>query len=205
VKEGDIRLKTALGGGSVYDIGVYCINAARYLFRDEPTNVFAYSIGGKDHRFQEIDEMTTATLQFPHDRLATFTCSFGAADVSSYRLIGTTGDLRVEPAYDHRNNLAHHLTVNGKTTQKTFVQRGQFAAELDYFSQCIQNGETPEPSGHEGLADVRIIEAIYRSAKKKEPVWLEPLQKSTRPSTEQEINKPTTSPPDLILTESPTY
>jgi glucose-fructose oxidoreductase len=205
VKEDDIRLQGKLGGGSVYDIGVYCINAARYLFRDEPIEVVAQSVSSGDCRFEEVDEMTSAVLRFPRDRLASFTCSFGAADVSSYRVIGTTGDLRLEPAYDHQVNLSHHLTVNGRTKRKTFVTRDQFAAELLYFSRCVQEGEPPEPSGHEGLADVRIIEAIYRSAREKSPCMLEPLQKTQRPTPEQEIHKPTASKPPLVMTQSPSY
>ena len=45
--------------------------------------------------------MTSAILRFPGERLAPFTCSFGAADVASYRIVGTKGDLRVEPAYEY--------------------------------------------------------------------------------------------------------
>jgi glucose-fructose oxidoreductase len=59
VKVGNIRLKKQLGGGSLYDIGIYCINAARYLYRAEPTEVFAYSARNDDPRFREVDEMTT--------------------------------------------------------------------------------------------------------------------------------------------------
>ena len=62
VREGDIRLQKELGGGTLYDIGVYCINAARYLFRDNPTFVSAFAVQGEDRRFKEVDEMTAALL-----------------------------------------------------------------------------------------------------------------------------------------------
>src|SRR6266850_2503007 len=73
VKPGNIRLRKKMGGGTLYDIGIYCINAARYLFRAEPVEVFAFSAKNDDERFREVDEMTTAVLRFPDERLANFT------------------------------------------------------------------------------------------------------------------------------------
>ena len=204
VKPGDIRVRRETGGGAVPDIGIYCINAARYMFRDEPTEVTAFSATGSDPRFREIDEMTTAVMRFPNDRLATFTCSFGASDVSVYRVVGTEGDLRAEPAYEYVEKLTHYLTTGGKTKQQTFRIRDQFAAELIYFSQCVQTNEQPEPSGYEGLADVRIIEAIYRSAAQGKSISIEPVHKRERPTMEQEIHQPPVKKPDLVHTESPT-
>ena len=79
------------GGGPVYDMGVYCINAARYLFGAEPTKVLALSASNPERRFQKVDEMMSAILHFPDERLASFTCSFGAADISRYTVVGTKG------------------------------------------------------------------------------------------------------------------
>ncbi len=204
VKPGDIRVRRETGGGTLYDIGIYCINAARYLFRDEPVEAVAFSANSEDDRFTEVDEMTSAVLRFPNARLATFTCSFGAADVSSYQVIGTEGDLRVEPAYEYAGKLAHHLTREGKTKKHVFSKRDQFAAELLHFSRCVQEGRDPEPSGWEGLADVRIIEALYRSAEAGHPVQLDPLPIRSRPTFEQEIHRPAVSEPELVHAESPT-
>jgi len=92
VKDGDIRVSSARGGGTLYDIGVYCINAARYLFQSEPTEVFAASANSGEERFREVDEMSSVIMRFPEERLASFTASFGAADVSAYRVAGTKGD-----------------------------------------------------------------------------------------------------------------
>ncbi len=102
VAEGNVRLeKIANGGGTVYDMGVYCINAARYLFQDEPSEVVALSANNGENRFAELDEMTSAILQFPNERLATFTSSFGAASVSTFQVVGTKGDLRMDSAYSY--------------------------------------------------------------------------------------------------------
>ena len=202
VKEENIRLKRELGGGTLYDIGVYCINASRYLFRAEPTEVFAFSVSGRDRRFKEVDEMTAAVLRFPENRLASFTCSFGSSDVSAYEVVGTDGELRVEPAYEYVGELKHRLTIKGKTRERTFSKRDQFAPELIYFSNCILNNLDPEPSGTEGLADVRVIRALYRSAELGRPVELEPFKKRQRPAREQEITRPPVKKPELINVQS---
>jgi glucose-fructose oxidoreductase len=205
VKEDDIRLRSETGGGTLYDIGIYCINAARYLFRDEPLEVVAFTGNTGDARFAEVDESASAQLRFPNGRLASFTTSFGAADVSSYRVVGAAGDLRVEPAYEYAGKLAYHLTVEGKTTKRTFAKRDQFAPELLYFSRCVQEGRNPEPGGLEGLADVRIIRALYRSAEEHRPIEVEPVPIRTRPALEQQIDRPAVAEPELVHTESPTY
>jgi glucose-fructose oxidoreductase len=203
VKAGDIRLQQQTGGGVLYDIGIYCINAARYLFEAEPVECQCWAASGADPRFAEVDEMNTVVLRFPDDRLASFTASFGASDTSSYRVVGTEGDLRVEPAYEYAGKLAHHLTVKGKTKKKTFPKRDQFAPELIYFSECVRSGGNPEPSGEEGLIDVKIIEALYRSMVERGPVALDLPTRMRRPSMAQEIHAPAVKEPELVHTESP--
>jgi len=203
LREGNVRSEKEKGGGTLYDIGIYCINAVRSLFRDEPTEVFAFSANNGDKRFTEIDEMTSAVLRFPEDRLATFTASFGATNLSAYRIVGTKGDLLVDPGYAYSEKLVHRLTIEGKQHRQVFPRRDQFAAEIIYFSHCVLDGNEPEPSGQEGLADVRIIEALYRSAREGRPIKLEPLAKQQRPSRAQEIDQPPASQPELVHAESP--
>lgn len=191
IKPGNIRVAVPeeLGGGTVWDMGVYCINAARYFFRDEPFEVTAFSANGDHSRFQGVDEMTTAILRFPGERLATFTSSFGASSTSILVLVGTEGRLEMEPAYDYVEGLERRVTIDGNTEKKAYSRVGQFAAEIDYFSQCIVENNDPEPSGEEGLADVRIIDAVYRSAMTGQPVRIHPVHRSHRPSKEQETKR----------------
>jgi glucose-fructose oxidoreductase len=186
----NIRLRRETGGGPVWDLGVYCINAARYLFQAEPIEVTAVTATRDDPRFDEVEEMASAILRFPGERLATFTCGFGSADVSSYRIVGTKGVLQVDPAYEYAEPLRHQLTVRGRKSQKRFPKRDQFAAELIYFSGCVLAGEEPEASGREGLADVRVIRAIQRSAASGRTVRLEPFEKRRRPDLRQELRLP---------------
>jgi predicted dehydrogenase len=200
VRAGNIRTKANLGGGTLYDLGIYCINAARYLFQAEPIEVFAYAAARNDARFKTIDEMTAAVLRFPGDRLASFTSSFGSTDVGWYEVIGTKGGVRLDPAYEYAFPLKMSVTIDGKTRSQTFPKRDQFAPELLYFSDCILRNREPEPSGAEGLADVRIIEALYRSAKTRKPVKLQPLRKKTRPNLMQQKRRPPVRKVALVKT-----
>ena len=202
VRRGDIRTKRAYGGGTLYDIGVYCINAARNLFRAEPTQVSAVSINSGVTALSEIDETTAATLRFGDDRLATFVTSFNASDVASYRIVGTRGDLHADPAYEYAEGLEFAVTIDGRTTRKKIGKRDQFAPELLYFSDCIVKDRTPEPSGEEGLQDVRIVEALYASARTGKPVTLRPFHKRQRPSGQQRITRPGIRKPTLVKVQS---
>jgi predicted dehydrogenase len=173
--EGDIRLQSAIGGGTLEDIGIYCINTARYLFQAEPIAVFATSASNGEPRFQEVAEMTSAILRFPHDRLATFTCSFGATRVDAYQLIGTKGDLRVDRAYSIQEPIKQTITIDGKAEEQTFGPQDQLAAEFIYFSNCILENIEPESSGREGLIDVQIIQALHESIQSGQFVALDDL------------------------------
>jgi glucose-fructose oxidoreductase len=202
--ESNIRLQDETGGGTIDDIGIYCINAARYLFQDEPTEVIAFAASSGEKRFSEVEEMATAILRFPNDRLATFTVSFGAAPTSTYQIVGTKGDLRVDPAYSWNGELKHYLTIEGETQERSFPDHGQLAAEFTYFSNCILQDSQPEPSGREGLNDVRIIRSLYQSIKLGQPVKIDRLDQHQRPTPEQTISAPPNpEQPDLVNATSP--
>lgn len=204
VREGDIRLMPLdQGGGSVYDMGVYCINAARYLFQDEPYEVFAVSASKPDKRFSQSDEMTSAILRFRDDRLATFTTSFGAVDVSEYRIVGTEGTLHMEPAYDYAVELAYEVEVEGHRRHHKFKKRDQFGPELVYFADCVISARPPEPDGAEGLADVRIVRAIYESAASGKPVKIERVPQRERPSLRQRMKRPGVQKPREVHAAGP--
>ena len=203
VRENDIRVKAELGGGSLYDIGVYCINAARYVFQANPTRVSACTVKGTDRRFREVDEMATAWLEFPGNRLATFVCSFGAADISAYEVVGAKGKIRMDPAYEYVGELKQDIMLNGKSRTRRYEGGDQFASELLYFSDCILKDRDPEPSGLEGLIDVAIVEALYRSAKTGRPISLSLPDKKQWAAAEQVIKRPPVQKPTLVRVKSP--
>lgn len=194
---------TERGGGPVYDMGVYCINAARYLFRAEPVEIIASTANNGEARFRKTEEMASVVMRFPEERLATFTCSFGAADIGRYTVIGSKGTLSLDPAYEYSSGLKVEVNVGGKPRTKEFPKRDQFAAEIEYFSDCILRNRKPEPSGAEGLADVRIVNAIHESARRGRPVELPAIEKKRRPGRGQQIHRPAHGKPETVKTQSP--
>lgn len=206
VKEGNIRTKAAKGGGPLFDIGIYCINAARYIFGSEPIEVQALMAKGPDPRFEEIEETVGAVMRFPNQCIATFVCSFGAQAVSTYRVVGTEGDINVEPAYEYVDELKYTITRKDKPVEeKKTPKSDQFAPELNHFSECIILNQEPRPSGHEGLADLAVIEAIMESADTGESVAVKKIRgqgHASKPDKELIERLPGVKKPKLVNAES---
>ncbi len=200
----NIRLDREKGGGTLYDIGIYCINAARNIFNAEPIEVTAISANSETELYQDVDEMTGATLCFPDGQLATFTTCFSARSDSSFDVVGTNGSLRLESCYDYNTTTTLKMTnADGKTTEKQWNPRDQFAPELLHFSDCILNDRDPQPNGLEGYADVRIIQALYRSADLGQTVHLNPLRLSRRPRVEDTMTIPPVDKPKTVNVRGP--
>ena len=111
-------------------------------------------------------------------------------------MLGTKGTLRLSPAYDFAADLMLETTVGKRTRQKTFSRSDQVAPEIVYFSSCVLDGNDPEPSGQEGLNDILVIEALYRSADSGERVHLAEGEKAERPSGKQKLRKPAKEEPE---------
>lgn len=199
----NIRLQYKRGGGPVYDIGTYCINAARYLMQDEPIEVTGMLARSKDKRFDEVEETAAAILRFPRGRLASFTVSFGAADVSRYEFIGTKGRVVLEPAFEYSEGLRRQVTIEGKTEETSFPKQDQFAGEIEAFSESILKQRPLEPDALEGLADVRIITALFESDATGRSVRLPPLEKPRRPGRNQVKRKPGIKKPRTVNVDAP--
>lgn len=202
VRKDNIRLKRSLGGGPLWDIGIYCINASRYLLRAEPEEVFAFDAASKGSRFKEIEESVSAILKYPQGRLAAFTCSFGASDMSCYEVVGTKGSLRADPAYEYAEALKFSVKIGSRKREHAFTKSDQFGPELVYFSDCILKNRKPEPSGREGAIDVRIVRALYESLSNGKPVSLRIPEPRKRPDAEQQIQRPPIKKPELIHAKS---
>jgi predicted dehydrogenase len=199
----NIRLERERGGGPLYDIGIYCINAARYVLAEDPVAVWATATKSKDRRFREVEETVAGVMRFKDERLASFTCSFGSADRSTYTVTGTRGSITVDPAYEYAEGLGYEMRVGERKRKKKFAKSDQFAPELLYFSDCVLEGRQPEPSGEEGLIDVRIIEGMMRSLQTGRWEWLEKKQRARRPTLRQEIRRPAVPrEPPLVDAES---
>jgi predicted dehydrogenase len=197
------RTKGVHAGGPLRDVGIYCINAARYLFRDEPTEAVALAAKkAGDARFREIDEQVGALLRFPGDRLAQLTCSFGAYGQSAFTVVGTKGLLRLSPAFN-MSDLVLEVEIDGKSKSRKFKKRDQVAPELDELAACIREDRDPQPSGREGLADLRVIEAIEASARNRGRIEVSRVFPERRPSIGQARRRPPHGRAETINVRSP--
>jgi predicted dehydrogenase len=165
VKAPNIRLSKQLAGGPVEDVGVYCINAFRYLSGEEPREITAYAHQPKDdERFREVAESVTFAVKFPSGLLCTGTCSFGTAESRSFSVQGSKGVLRMESAFAYQGQ---RLTVSkeNKISEINLEPVDHFAAEMDYFAECALGAKEVRTPGEDGLADMKIISAIAESVR----------------------------------------
>jgi predicted dehydrogenase len=164
-KAPNIRLSRRLGGGPVGDIGIYCINAARYITNEEPTEVTAFAHQPQNvPRFREVPESVAFTLKFPSGVVANCDCSFAAAESRRYRVHCSQGWIDLDPAFSYRG-LQLHVMEEKQRSQVQIMEVNHFASEMDHFSECIMNDRQPRTPGEEGLADMRIIAAIEEAAR----------------------------------------
>jgi glucose-fructose oxidoreductase len=204
VQAGNVRLAPVdRGGGPVYDLGVYCINAARYIFREEPFEVTAFAVSPPDPRFRDCPETVAVTLRFPQQRVANFVTSFGTTKVSRYSVIGTKGRVTMEPAYEYAIELAMQVETEDDERETHYEKHDQFAPQLVYFSECILQNRRPEPDGLSGLADVHIVRGIHESARLGAPVRLLPIRQHARPERAQCLVRPPIEKPEEIHAQSP--
>jgi glucose-fructose oxidoreductase len=205
VEKDNIRTSRERGGGPLLDIGIYGINAARVFFSAEPEEVTAIAATKEgDARFAEIDEQLSVLLRFPDARLAQLTCSFGAHAESQLSIVGERGRLRLAPAYDLSEPFVLEVEArDGRTRMKTFAPHDQIAPEIEALAHCIREGREPEPSGQEGLADLRVIDAIRRSIDSGRCEPVEAVERDRRPSPAQKRQVPPAPRPKVVHAAPP--
>lgn len=174
----NIRLASELGGGPVGDVGVYPINAARYVTGEEPVEVFAQAHQpADDPRFREVPESVSCLLKFPSGVLANLDCSFGTHRSDFFRVACADGVIELTPAFSYNGQrlMTHQPSGSDEpavVTEHELKAVNHFASEMDYFSQCIINNQTSRTPGKEGLADMRILAALDESIRTSRPVQM---------------------------------
>jgi predicted dehydrogenase len=171
-KAGQWRLDRKLaGGGPLMDVGIYSLNACRYLTREEPVEFKAYSsVIDHDGRFDTVEENVSWTMKFPSGVVASCNTTYGAPMMGFYRVHGSLGVMHVEPAFIYEGL---HLTAQladpagGKPTvldePNPARDPSHFTIQADYFSDCILGDKTPSTAGEEGLLDTQYMSRIYQS------------------------------------------
>jgi predicted dehydrogenase len=164
--------KELAGGGSLMDIGIYSLQAARYLSGEEPieVNALMYATPG-DPRFKEVEETINFQLRFPSEILANCTSSYGYASQSHYRVVGTEGWLEMDPATIY-SGLRMRVHRGEATEERSLPVKDHFALEMDHMSGCVMENKEPLTPGEEGLRDLKIMMAIYEAARTEKMVKL---------------------------------
>jgi len=168
------RMKKAQsGGGSMMDIGIYALQAARYMTGEEPVAVFAKETTNRsDPRFREVEDMIDFQLEFPSGAIGSC-MSMYSANRNQFLLMGDKGRIELEPATAYSGQ---RMWVGQERSDKTEVKpppgpyANQWVGQLDHMAQCVMQNREPLVPGEEGLRDIRIIEAVYRSAREQKRI-----------------------------------
>jgi predicted dehydrogenase len=159
------RLKKALaGGGAMMDVGIYAIQAARYSIGEEPLSVTAQEYKTDYEKFAEVDETITWQMQFPDGNISNSTTSYSVPLNNLY--ISTENRwFNLMPAFNYGG-------IKGMTNEGelSFPRINQQAVQMDTFTKCILDDSNSDAGGEEGLKDLKVIEAIYKSVESKSKV-----------------------------------
>ncbi len=164
------RLNRALaGGGCLPDVGIYCLNAARFLSGEEPDEVFGATLQPKDDaRFKEVESHCSFVLKFPSGFTATCTTAYDVHRSTFLRLEGADAWGEMNPAFGYHGSKLRFSRLDEHKKEEilepSIPDKDQFAIEMDHFAECVMTGRAPRTPGEEGLQDQRVVEAIYRSA-----------------------------------------
>ena len=169
------RMKAGMAGGGVLpDIGLYCLNGARAMTGEEPVELFARSVSpASDPRYASIEETMAFMLRFPSGAIANCAASYGAHECKDMGLRLEKGWIGLENAFAYHGQRMRVAQRSGKAERVDewrLGQADQFALEIDHFAECILSGKRPRTPGEEGLQDMTLMEAIYRSAREGMPV-----------------------------------
>jgi glucose-fructose oxidoreductase len=155
----DWRRDAERGGGALYDMGVYPINAARYATGQEPVAVKGRLWSERDEMYSEVPEFATFEMRFRDGLTARGETSFGKA-TNYLDVEATNGWYRLRPFQTYSG-------VRGRTSDGTTLSpsgRDQQARQMDNDARAILDGTAPIVPGAEGLADIRIVRAIMESS-----------------------------------------
>jgi len=167
---GEWRIQRSLaGGGSLYDIGIYGVQGARYLTGEEPVEVMAQE-HTPEEGFGDVEDVVTWQFRFPSGIRAVGSTSF-STEANRFGVSGTEAYLEMQPATDY---YGHRLMIRDEDGTREFdidtQGPSQFARQLDHLSEAILNGTEVDTPGEEGMQDIRIMQAIYEAVRTGRPV-----------------------------------
>jgi predicted dehydrogenase len=158
----NIRLRADLGGGSLMDVGTYCVNICRTLAGGEPVEVQAVAHWAGSG----VDEQMMGSLRFADGLLAQFDCALTLSRREQYTAAGVNGYFHVPAAFvPGKDEVFLHEFQERIETRHSFEGRDEYQCMVEHFADCVLNGEQPRYSALEGAANMRVIEALYQSAR----------------------------------------
>src|SRR5215469_12646180 len=162
--------KKLAGGGPLMDVGIYCLNASRYLTGEEPSAVKGFSsVVDEDGRFAQVEETLSWTITFPGGVLANCTCTYGSQMPGYFRVRGSKGTMIMEPAFNYDKVHLSGQLAGGEALDLSPDEPApvQFLREAEHMVECILQKKEPKTSGQEGLRDMELMAQIYRDCEKK--------------------------------------
>ena len=162
------------GGGSLMDIGIYCVNSMRWVAGSDPIEASAYAWTHDPERFHEVEDSIAFRLTHADGLVCQGASSYSAAAASFLQVHGEKGWAALNPAFAFEEERRLFGKIQGRWFEQKFKVIDEFVLELDAFAECIRCGRDPEPDGTEGLRDIATIQAVYRSARENRTVRIEP-------------------------------
>jgi predicted dehydrogenase len=163
------RLNRALsGGGPMMDVGIYALQAMRYLSGEEPVSVTAKATTTDTEKFRGIEETLAWEMKFPSGVTGNGNTTYGFNGLNHFQVNAEHGSFGLAPAFTY-----HGLRgTRSDGAEILLPDIDQFAAEMDDFAQCILTNRPTRVPGAEGLRDMKIITDIYKAARTGQPVSL---------------------------------
>ncbi|WP_158734582.1 Gfo/Idh/MocA family protein [Alteribacillus sp. YIM 98480] len=160
--EGNIRMSRQLGGGSLFDLGGYCIHAIRNTLQQEPKSVFALEERYQDY---DVDQSAVVMMELENGVKAYFDCSMNMAERHSYEVIGTKGKIEVTKAYVPQSDGEGVILVNTEDgrSRKEIIIENQYTLGVEHFSDCILTGTKPSYSTSSSINNMKALEACHQS------------------------------------------
>ena len=163
------------GGGSLMDIGIYCVNNMRWLAGSSPIDATAKTWTDDPQRFSGVEDSIAFRLTHPGGLVCQGTSSYSAQAASFVQVHGDKGWAALNPAFAFEEERRFFGKIQGRWFEQKFKVIDEFVLELDDFAGCVRQGRDPEPDGLEGLRDIATVEAIYRSARENRTVPVEQI------------------------------
>ena len=155
------------GGGCLMDVGIYALQATRYISGEEPVLVSGVETRTDLVKFKEVEESIVWQAKFPSGVVAYCSASYNSGGFGRYTAKADGGWFELYPAYFYSGNRGRRSDSREIRYPEVDAlgQYYQFATEMDDFAQCIMHGQPTRVPGEEGLRDVKIMMAIYESAR----------------------------------------